>query len=89
VEQLSRCIIANKDLILLAKGPSIQVTHEVTEGGEYIVGIPADDGAPALPDTRVAFVGFFGMIEAGFYALLVELWAEGEMGKTLEYFWKS
>jgi hypothetical protein len=89
VEQLSRYIIKNKDLILLAKGPSIQVTHEVTEGGEHVIGIPADDGAPAPPDTKVVFVGFSGMIEAGFYALPVELWAEGEMGKTLEYFGKS
>jgi hypothetical protein len=89
VEQLSRYIIANKALILLAKGPSIQATHEVTEGGEDVIGIPADNGAPALPDTKVAFAGFSGMTEAGFYALPVELWAEGEMGKTLEYFWKS
>lgn len=89
VEQLSRYIIANKDLTLLAKGPSIQVTHGITAGGEHAIGLPADDGAPAPPDTKVAFIGFSGMIEAGFYALPVESWAEGEMGKTLQYFWKS
>ena len=84
VEQLSRYITANKDLILLAKGPYIQVTYEISEAGDHVIGIPADDGAPAPPDTKVVFVGFPGMVEAGFYALPVELWAEGEMGKTLE-----
>jgi hypothetical protein len=58
------------------------VTHEVTDGGEHVIGIPADDGAPAPPDTKVDFVGFSGMIEAGFYALP----AESEMGKILEFF---
>jgi hypothetical protein len=89
VEQFSRYCITNKDLILLAKGPFLHMRLGSDLGGELVTEIPADDSAPAPPDTKVVFVGFSGVIEAGFYALPVALWAEGEMGKTLEFFWKS
>jgi hypothetical protein len=89
VEQLSHYFITHKDKILEAKSPSIQATHEITEGGEHVVGIPASEGVPAPADTKVVFEEFFGGISAGHYAVPVQLWAEGEEGKSLDYFWKS
>jgi hypothetical protein len=89
VEQLSRYIIVHKDMILEAKSPFVLMTHEITEGGEHVVRLPAYEDVLASPDTKVAFQGFYGNIKAGHYALPVLLWAEGEEGKTLRYFWKS
>ncbi|PVI07268.1 hypothetical protein DM02DRAFT_357741 [Periconia macrospinosa] len=89
VEQLSVYIIAHKNTILEAKGPFLQTTHEITDAGEHVVGIPCYQYGTVSPNTKVAFEGFFGSIEVGRYAVPVELWAEGEESKTLEYFWKS
>jgi hypothetical protein len=90
IEQLSRYIITHKDIILEAKSSCLHwTTHETTEGGEHIDNIPAYEDVLASADTKVAFDGFFGSIEAGRYALPVVLWAEGEEGMTLEYYWKS
>lgn len=89
VEQLSQYSVQHKDFILEHKAPFIQMTHDITEGGVHVVGIPAHDGTPAPPDIKIAFNGFFGGVSAGRYSVNVQLWADGEEGKTLEYFWKS
>jgi hypothetical protein len=89
VEQFSAYCVENKDLLLEAKAPFLQVTHEITEDGQHVIGIPAYEDVPAPPDTKVVFEGFQYGIEEGFYEVPVNLWAEGEEGKSLEYFWKS
>jgi hypothetical protein len=89
IEQLSHYFIAHKDVILEAKAPFLQTTHEITETGEHVVGIPAYDDTPAPPDTKVAFEGVFGGVHAGHHDVHVLLWADGEEGKSLEYFWKG
>lgn len=78
VEKLSRYLIEHKDKIVEAKSPFLQMTHEVTEEGEHVSSMPANEDLLAPPDTKVAFAGFFGSIEIGRYVLPVELWAEGE-----------
>jgi hypothetical protein len=88
VEQLSRYFITHKDIILETKAPSLQFTHEIGSG-EQVVGIPAYDDTPAPPDTKVVFEGFDGGVSAGHSAVHVQLWADGQEGKSLEYFWKS
>jgi hypothetical protein len=89
VQQLSHYFTELKDKILEAKSPFLQMTHEVTATGEHIVGIPAYEDLLAPPDTQVAFEEFFGGIHNGRFAVPVELWADGEEGKSLEYFWKT
>lgn len=89
VEQLSLYFVTHKDKILEAKSAYLETTHEISEAGEHVVGIPAHENVPAAPDTKVVFEGFFGGISAGHCAVRVQLWAEGEEGKTLDYFWKS
>jgi hypothetical protein len=89
VEQLSPYLIGHKAKILEAKSPFLQMIHEITAEGEHLVGIPSHGDVVAPPDTRVAFDGFFGGIPVGRYFLHVELWADGEEGKTLKYFWKT
>jgi hypothetical protein len=84
VEQLSRYLISRKDKMLESKSPFLQITDEIKGGGEHVVGIPAYEDVLAPHDTKVAFEGFFGSIEAGNYALSVELWDDGEEGKALE-----
>ncbi|CAG5179354.1 uncharacterized protein ALTATR162_LOCUS9179 [Alternaria atra] len=73
VEQLSRYFVTHKDEILKAKSAFLQRTHEIAEGGEHVLGIPAYKDVLAPPDTKVAFEGFFGGISTGHYALHVLL----------------
>jgi hypothetical protein len=69
--------------------PFLQMTHGIIDG-EHVIGISAHESDKfASTDTKVVFHGFFGSIEVGLYAILVELWAEGEEDESLEYYWKS
>lgn len=88
VEQLSGYFIANRDDILEAKAPFLYMTHEM-EDGMHVVGIPALGSYPIPDDTKVFFDGFHGDIEVGECALNVDLWAAGEDGRSVEYYWKS
>jgi hypothetical protein len=90
VEQLSQYLIENKDKILEAKAAQLHSTH--WRDGKQVgdVGTPAYDyDEPPPPDTKVAFEGFFGGVESRDTVVQVELWADGQLGKSLDYFWKS
>jgi hypothetical protein len=90
VEQLSEYLIENKDKILEAKAADLHWTQWVD--GEQVddVRTPTyDDDESLSSDMKVAFGGFFGGVQSWDTVVPVELWADGQDGKSLEYFWKS
>jgi hypothetical protein len=89
VEQLSAYLIAHKDMILEAKAAFLRTTHDVVDG-EHVLGNPADEISVMPPaDTKVFFDMFWGKISEDYWAVSVQLWAEGEHGESMEQFWSD
>jgi hypothetical protein len=89
VEQLSAYFVANKDIILEDKAPFLHTTTDKAEDRTNVLSIPALRSYDISDDTRVFFDGFARDVEVGDDSVNVDLWAEGQFGESIGYFWKN